>query len=113
MPAEGRYQTLIEQSPGLYGIVVDGGAFTYLSPAASLLGLKPDELLGISVLELAHPEDEELLRHALAHGASLIEVRLKHGAGHWLPVEASISEPIDDPAIAGRIFYARDISVRQ
>lgn len=111
MPAEHRFRTLIEKAPGLYGIVVESGALTYVSPAVKSIGLDPDALLGTSLFDLVHPDDVALLRAAFGQ-ASLIEARLRQGDDTWLPVEVSISEPIEDPAIAGRIVHARDISQR-
>ena len=111
MPAEHRFRTLIEKASGLYGIVLESGALTYVSPAASSIGLDPDALLGTSLFDLVHPDDAGLMRAAFGQ-ASLIETRLRQENGGWLPVEISISEPIDDPAIAGRIVHARDIRPR-
>jgi len=96
------------------------GRIRFASPATSaLLGRQPDEIIGLAMPSLVHPDDAGAVQAALMdssyHGRSgSAEVRLRHRDGHfvWMemrcrPAQMSLGEPADIVAVT------RDISERK
>lgn len=68
--SEADYRLLAEESHDLLTRHGPDGSCTYVSPAISrLLGIKPVELVGRSLAELAHPDDRTSVGEALTMGA--------------------------------------------
>ncbi|WP_435195350.1 response regulator [Natronomonas sp. EA1] len=67
--AEGRYHRLVEQSlVGIY--IVKEDVFVYANPGlASILGRSQESLVGMSPLEVVHPDDRELVAENLRRRA--------------------------------------------
>src|SRR6185312_4849993 len=69
------------------------GRIRFASPAtATLLGRQPDEIVGLAMPGLVHPEDVSAVQAALMdssyHGrAGSAEVRLRHRDGHFVWME--------------------------
>jgi cell cycle sensor histidine kinase DivJ len=96
------------------------GRIRFASPATSaLLGRLPDEILGLAMPNIVHPDDLDAVQAALMessyHGrAGAAEVRLRHREGHFVwaeircrPARATAGEPADIVAVT------RDISQRK
>jgi diguanylate cyclase (GGDEF)-like protein/PAS domain S-box-containing protein len=91
----------------------------YQSPAAErLLGYGTDELLGVSVDQLAHPEDLAAARRASAEALGTqgrVEVyvsRIRHQNGTWRHMEATVTDLQDHPAVQGLVLALRDVADR-
>jgi signal transduction histidine kinase len=71
------------------------------------------------VFELVHPEDEHAARAALARSLEApesltgIEVRARHKDGSWRILEGVGRNLVNNPAVGGLIFSARDITERK
>ncbi|HET7083666.1 MAG TPA: ATP-binding protein [Rhizomicrobium sp.] len=96
------------------------GRIRFASPAThALLGRFPEELTGMALQSLVHPDDLDAVQTALMessyHGrAGAAEVRLKHGDGHYVwmeircrPAQMNLGGPTDIVAVA------RDVSERK
>ncbi|MBA2587985.1 MAG: PAS domain-containing sensor histidine kinase [Alphaproteobacteria bacterium] len=96
------------------------GRIRFASPATSpLLGRLPDEIVGLALPTILHPDDLDAVQAALMessyHGrAGSAEVRLRHKDGHFVwaeircrPARESAGEPADIVAVT------RDISQRK
>jgi cell cycle sensor histidine kinase DivJ len=96
------------------------GRIRFASPASNaLLGRIPDEMLGLALPSLVHPEDLRPLQSALIESsyfgrAGEAEVRLRHRDGHWVwaeircrPAAHGMGEPADIVAVT------RDITERK
>lgn len=115
--SEARYRDLIELSPEGIGILHDG-KFVYLNrPAAQILGLEPQQLIGRSLAEFLHPDDREASyqrqQTVLQEGRQvpLRQFRLRHADGSWRIVE-SCAGPCrfeGQPAVQ---LIARDVTER-
>ena len=102
-------------------LVIDADhAVRYVTPSIEpMLGLDADDVLGRSALDLLHPDDLGSLaparaavrgnREAMAHA----EVRLRRGDGTWLPVEVTLTNMLDVPAVRGHVVTVRDIGERK
>jgi len=61
--SEQRFRALIENSADGIGVVNAQGRLSYVSPASlSILGFRPEELLGRDPFDFVHPDDLEQVR---------------------------------------------------
>jgi diguanylate cyclase (GGDEF)-like protein/PAS domain S-box-containing protein len=101
-------------------LVIADARITYQSPSAEhLLGYPPGSLLGVSYLDLIHPDDQartiEFVRDLLPEPGSsgLVESRIRAHDGSWVPVESSCRNLLSDPQIRGFVVNSRDVSDRK
>jgi two-component system, sporulation sensor kinase E len=97
-----------------------GGNIQYSSPSSKIiLGYKPEDMLGLSLIYFVHPNDWQMVSDAfltgIANGAEgKLEVRFKHADRHYLWLEIVGKVLLDDRgAAAGVIFGSRDITERK
>lgn len=93
---------------------------TYASPSAlTILGLKPEDLLGVDRKSLVHPDDLRIAQNRLASaqtGAPKVrgQVRLRHADGHYIETESAVSNLYDEQGnYQGGVFVTRDITERK
>ncbi|HMH65405.1 MAG TPA: histidine kinase dimerization/phospho-acceptor domain-containing protein, partial [Rhizomicrobium sp.] len=114
------YRFLADNAMDLITRHSSDGRIRFASPATqALLGRLPDEIVGLAMPEIVHPDDLDALQAALVessyHGrAGAAEVRLAHKDGHFVwaeircrPAREHLSEPADIVAVT------RDISERK
>lgn len=117
--SEARFGALVRRSHDLIAVVGAGGAIQYLSPSAlTLLGQSPESLIGTYAIERVHPDDAAVLRAAImscveAGGVTpLLRLRWRHADGSWRTFEATGANLLDEPAVQGIVFNARDVTER-
>jgi PAS domain S-box-containing protein len=117
--AERRLATVFEKgSDGL--VLADAtGHVVYVSPAmARIIGLPAEQLVGRYGGWRMHPDDlaRELpgLRAAMTTpGATHSMItRHQHGDGSWRWIEATLTNLLDDPAVAALVTTSRDVTER-
>jgi len=114
------YRFLADNAMDLITRHSSDGRIRFASPATlALLGRLPEEITGLAVQSLAHPDDLPAVEAALAdssyHGrAGSAEVRLRHRDGHFVwteircrPAQIGLGEPADIVAVT------RDITERK
>jgi cell cycle sensor histidine kinase DivJ len=114
------YRFLADNATDLITRHSSDGRIRFASPATSaLLGRQPDEIVGLAMPDLVHPEDVSAVQAALMdssyYGRSgSAEVRLRHRDGHFVwtemrcrPAQMGLGEPADIVAVT------RDISERK
>ena len=118
--SEERFRALVENSSDALLLIDAEGRITYLSPSSSRhLGWTPEQMVGRSIFDFLHPEDRELVGVRMAEtvsnpGKSIIaEVRFHHADGTWRIMEGVGVNRLADPAVAGIVVNARDISERR
>jgi diguanylate cyclase (GGDEF)-like protein/PAS domain S-box-containing protein len=101
-------------------LIVGDGRISYQSPSTRrVMGHGPDTLVGRPYLDLVHPEDRqravEFVRGLESEpGASgLVDLRLAAAGGAWVPFECSCRNLLHDPAVAGFVVSARDVTERR
>lgn len=117
--SEERYRLLVELSPELIAIHVDG-RLAYINPAgAELLGVAdPKDLAGRPVLDLVHPDYRDMagerVRRIVEEGArtELAEEKLVRTDGESVDVEISGVPVLYDGKVAVQVV-ARDITARK
>ncbi len=91
--SEARYRLLADNINDMVIRITLAGEFLFVSPSSfSLLGYRPEELIGFSSFALIHPEDlatvesiiEQTLQERILAPAA---VRFRHRAGHYLWLE--------------------------
>jgi diguanylate cyclase (GGDEF)-like protein/PAS domain S-box-containing protein len=114
-----RFQALIQSSSDIISIVSAEGRISYQSPSVQeIFGYDPDDLLGIDVAELVHPDDEERfaldLREVAAEPGSsrVYECRLRHFDGSWRYTETRMTNLLEVAAVNGVVLNTRDVTER-
>ena len=84
-----------------------------------IFGYTQDDLIGRPGAGYIHPDDRPLTTDAFqtvaqTPGLSLsIEYRLRHARGHWVWVETTVTNLLDDPHVQAVVLHTRDISERR
>jgi PAS domain S-box-containing protein len=114
------FQRLIEHATDIIAVLDAEGVIRYASPSASRAGgYGADELVGMHVLALLHPEDAESTLRIFAegvatgHGPRLRELRFRHKDGSYRILEAVGRYLLDDPIVRGVVINARDVTERR
>lgn len=98
------------------------GTRLYVSPASeTLLGFKPEELVGTKPRDLIHPDDAEayarllgeVRRGAVSRAVTQHRYRHKNGSWVWVEVSFGLARADDGEKPAGYIAAVRDVSLRK
>src|ERR1700688_1631158 len=118
--SEERFRSLVQNSTDTTLVMGGEGKIMYASPATfSLLGRRPEEVLGMRATELVHPEDRA---HVEAQFAALVQTvavtepiqfRMDHADGTYRYAEAVVSNLRDNPSVGGYVANLRDITERR
>ncbi len=116
--SERRYRSLVEMSPDAI-VVHQHGKYVYVNPAgANLYGAAdPQEMLGRRVLELVHPDSQDVVRSRVEEvyegkAANLLEVKLLRLDGRPVEVEAT-AVPVEFKGERAIQVMLRDITWRK
>jgi diguanylate cyclase (GGDEF)-like protein/PAS domain S-box-containing protein len=114
------YRTLVSHQSDIVTVIDNDGSVVYISPSvATVIGIKPEEMVGTAGIEGIHPDDQERLFASLAEqletGAEArpVEYRQRCWDGSWLWLEAKGQYLPDDLGIDGVIVTSRDVSERK
>ncbi|MEA2594436.1 MAG: hypothetical protein QOF01_905 [Thermomicrobiales bacterium] len=118
--SEARFRGLVQHAADLITVVAADGTVRYQSPAIeSLLGYRPEDRTGADGLAFIHPEDlpqvhRELAAIATFPGATTtMELRARHRLGTWRWLEATATNLLHDPSVAGIVVNSRDVTDRR
>jgi PAS domain S-box-containing protein len=111
-----RYEALIEYSTDVITVFDEHTNIVFASPSVTaVLGYRPDEYIGTSVLTLLHPDDVPAIAEAfgqLVAGAptAAAEARVRHRDGTWRWLAATASNRLEDPRVRGIVLNGRDVT---
>lgn len=116
---EARYRLLADHTADMITVHAPDGPATYVSPSAvEVLGIPPEEAVGVWAADLCHPRDRPAVEQALARAVAgeervLVSYRVPRGRG-WRWLETTLRPvPGDDggpaPAVIGG---TRDVTAR-
>jgi len=119
--SEERYRLLAENATDIISRHAPEGVFLYASPASrTLLGYRPEELLGTSAYGHIHPDDLEDVRrrdsdggHFLSAGTEAFRMRKKDGSYVWVEASSKTMRHPDTGEIREIIVVTREISDRK
>jgi PAS domain S-box-containing protein len=119
--SEERFRALVQASADLVTVTGTDGICRYASPSYErLVGHSPDELVGQNFLEFVHPGDLQRVIDVFTEillqgpGATVaVEFRFLHKDGSYRWLEATSSNQLDNPAVAGMVSNAREITERK
>lgn len=114
------FQSLIEGAHEIIALVDREGSIRYASPSfTQILGKEPASLKGESLFAFVHREDQPsskaLLNRMVIDGESHVtgRCRLCNASGEWRIFEFSARDLLRNPAVAGIVVNARDVTDRQ
>ncbi len=115
--SEARFRALIEKSDNAIALLDARGTVIYNSPNYERgLGFAPGSRIGVSGLEMIHPEDLPRVAAGLGEvvrtpGLCRSEVfRARHQDGSWRWMESTGTNLLDDPAVGAVVANMRDIT---
>jgi PAS domain S-box-containing protein len=119
--SEERFRSLIKNASDVIVILNADATLRYGSPSLErVLGYKLEEVIGKSIFEFVHPDDLPAAINAVTHGIQdpdpapfFIEARLRRQDGSWRTLEGTGNNLLGDPAVAGIVLNARDITKRK
>jgi PAS domain S-box-containing protein len=116
---ERRFRALVQHGTDIITIADATGSLQYVSPAVErVLGYREVDLLGQPILDFVHPEDrrvaEDALRNVIErpgeHRALAVRIRARDGS--WHEFETMANNLLEEPAIRGIVYLARDVTER-
>src|SRR5712691_1612844 len=113
-------RSLVENASDVITILDARGAIRYASPAVErVLGYTPEEVAGKNVFTFMHVDDVAGVRRTFQDTMRVpgamrtITFRMQHQDGTWRMFEGMGKNLLDNPAIAGVVVHARDITERK
>ena len=117
---EARFVSLVEQSSDVITIMEPNGKILYESPSVErVFGYSVAEALGRKLGEYIHPDSKAEVSAVMARlckepgTRGHLEFRLLHKDGHYVDVEAVLTNLLDDPNIGGIVINSRNIAERR
>jgi len=114
---ERSFRTLVASSSDIIVVLDDQARVLYANPSAQrMLGFVPHERVGRSTLELIHPDDRDAITTIFREGTHQpgihpsVVFRFKTASGDWRTLEAVATNCLGDPAIAGIVINAHDVT---
>ena len=118
--SELRWQRMVDTGWDLLALADREHHFRYANAAwARVLGHDPASLVGTEVVPIVHPDDAPTITAALRALAerpetgTTLQVRVRHRAGHHVPLEITLHNLLDDPAVGAIVASGRDVTERE
>lgn len=118
--SEEHFRSLIENASDAIAVLDSDGTIHYQSPSIErMLGYRPEDLIGKNIFTFVHPGDLAGVRHTFADLKEkpnhLIqgEFRFRHKEGWWCILEATGTNLLHDPSVAGIVVNTRDVTQRK
>lgn len=117
--SEKYFRALIENSADAIVLVDATGKVTYQSPSTDKIsGYSLDEIQALDGAQLIHPDEREV---AGTHFMELMQSprktirvrhRLKHKSGHYIYIEGTYTNLLDDPFVKAIVYNYHDVTER-
>lgn len=111
-----RVAALVRHASDLIIVTEPDRRIRFVSPSSErILGIAPSRLMGREIDTLIHPDDHPLLLGepvGVARGPVATPLRLRHDDGTWVEFDVALTDLTDEPAVAGLIYVARDLTER-
>lgn len=118
---EKRYRALVNNATDAILILNQTGKASYASPSIyKVTGYTEEESMSLNLLELIHKDDLNKLLHQyliaeqkIGEPISADPVRFKNANNHWIIIELTITNLLNDPFIEGMVINFRDVTSRE
>ena len=119
--SEEKFRLITENMMDCVALVDTNNTYQYVTPSyREILGYDAEDMIGISVFNLIHPDDLERIKRIYREGIEQswreinFETRLRHRNGHYLTMEIKAGV-FNNPQgkIMGGVIAARDITERK
>lgn len=114
------FRTMLENNEAIVSLLDENFNTLFRSAsAARILGWEHGEFKKINVKEYIHPDDieqvQQIFQDAIAHPETIFAVsfKAKHNDGHYLWMEGTINNLLDDPQIGAIVTNLRDATKRK
>jgi diguanylate cyclase (GGDEF)-like protein/PAS domain S-box-containing protein len=112
------YEAIVQRSSDIAVVADWEGTITFASPAVSILGYEPGDVVGRRVRDFVHPDDAAVgaatIQEAVtATGMATIEWRIRAADGTWRYVEEAITDLTMVAEVGGLVINLRDITRRR
>jgi len=119
--SEAQYRLIAEHAHDIFARHDPEGKLTFLSPAArEVLGVNPDDMIGLDIVQFMHPDDQDQVRDKIATlgastGSIRLTFRLSHIDGHYIWSESTVQAIYSEETgkMTEAIAITRDISERK
>jgi len=118
--SEETYRLIAENVTDVIALLYKNGVIKYVSNSREILGYEPEELKGINSIDLAHPEDANLVTDLFREYTRkrwreiTYEARVRHKEDRYVPLEIRVRLLTDeDGNIIGNVLGGRVISRRR
>jgi PAS domain S-box-containing protein len=115
--SEALFRAVVENSYDGVLLINKDFQITYVSPShRHISGYSHEETVGTQALDYVHPDDQarverELHRCSLEPGTHVsLEYRVRHRLGHWVLIEATVTNLLLDPAVHSFLVISRDVT---
>ncbi|MGA7833839.1 MAG: EAL domain-containing protein, partial [Acidimicrobiales bacterium] len=109
----------VAKSSDLIAVIDDRGYFTYTNPIVDrLFGYEQYSLIGRSIFELIHPNDQKLAEEAYLDSLEPdgmdrpVVIRFLTAEGDWRYIECVLTNCLEDQAVNGIVGNGRDVTER-
>ncbi len=114
--SEARFRSLVQHSSDVIAVIDGSGFFAFVTPSVtSVLGYRPDSLVGTTVFDLVAPGHRDRVEERLALiGEPFTQVDLeldvKAASGRYHTLIVTLTDLRDEPAVDGIVLNARDVT---
>jgi PAS domain S-box-containing protein len=113
-----RYRAFVDSTTDIFTHIRPDGEMASVTSTEEMLGRSRQEFLETPLEEFLHPDDEERcierFEAALAGEATRpVEARFRHGDGHWIWIETSMSPIPAEYDVDGVVTVTREITDRK
>jgi diguanylate cyclase (GGDEF)-like protein/PAS domain S-box-containing protein len=118
--SEARLQALVRYSSDVTLVIGSDGRVTYATPSTMfVLGLDPDDALGLPIKDLLHADDRSVFEQMvglLVPGLQVprqVEVRMSSSASGWKTMDLTLTDLRNEPSVGGVVINAHDVTDRK
>ncbi len=119
--SEARFKALVQNSTDLVIVLDARGGIRYASPSVEgVLHRTAEDIQGLSLDEVFRDNDLNWQSHqggpalnGTEQGLELVEFSFRGAEGDWHTIETTITDLRDEPAVAGFVLNARDVTYRK
>ncbi len=114
--SEARFRSLVQHSSDVIAVIDGSGFFAFVTPSVtSVLGYRPDSLVGTTVFDLVAPGHRDRVEERLALiGEPFtrvdLELDVKAASGRYHTLVVTLTDLRDEPAVDGIVLNARDVT---